>query len=218
MNVPLTLVAGYGRLVGRPRGVAHVYVGPLTPSGRWVPRAGRAVCGTRTRRLSLLELDGTALDPVGRRMCARCSTRLLSAARRVEQSYSRDFVLTKYHHLKVQHLAYANALATSVDETHRIGAVTLQILGPGNPRGDQTQRAIHDLHRQIVARRRLLVAANRTPEEIEAAEQRRAIDAHNDAVVRAARSRDVAVGRALDRRARGGYLMPAERELLGMTG
>lgn len=70
-------------LVARPRtGVAHVYRGPLTRSGRYVPSTRRPECRARTRRLSVLAWgeDWTSLAPVPPtgmpRLCARCSASL----------------------------------------------------------------------------------------------------------------------------------------------
>lgn len=80
MIVETALVAaGPGScLVGRPRsGVAHVYTGRLSRTGRHVPPAGRPVCGARTRRLSLVTLppgwSTLSAVPLSRRLCARCS-------------------------------------------------------------------------------------------------------------------------------------------------
>jgi hypothetical protein len=69
----LRSAAGAGaHLVARPRGVLHAYRGPLTPSGRSVPRAGRAECNVRTRTLGVV-----SLSTVGRlRVCGRCKARL----------------------------------------------------------------------------------------------------------------------------------------------
>lgn len=68
-------LAGPGAvLASRPTGVPHVYVGPLTRSGRSLPRASRPVCRARTRRLTVLVLDGVATG----RVCARCAVCLLS--------------------------------------------------------------------------------------------------------------------------------------------
>ena len=59
-------------LVSRPAGVLHAYAGPLTPSGRFTPRAARPACGTRTRGLGV-----TPLSEVRRqRVCVRCTALL----------------------------------------------------------------------------------------------------------------------------------------------
>ncbi|MEO6604320.1 MAG: hypothetical protein ABIN55_01780 [Aeromicrobium sp.] len=60
-------------LVGRPRGVTHVYLGPLTRTGT-VPTRHRPICNAHTRRLydrSSFPVRGELL------MCARCSARLV---------------------------------------------------------------------------------------------------------------------------------------------
>lgn len=59
-------------LAARPAGVLHAYTGPLTPSGRWIPRAGRTACRVHTRTLGVV-----TLSMVGRRrVCGRCTARL----------------------------------------------------------------------------------------------------------------------------------------------
>jgi hypothetical protein len=74
-------VAGPGSvLAARPAGVAHVYTGPLTPSGRFIPRTGQTVCRARTRRLHVVAIPPrwSSLLPEAAdqlpRLCARCST------------------------------------------------------------------------------------------------------------------------------------------------
>ena len=59
-------------LVSRPAGVLHAYVGPLTPSGRFIPRAARPACGTHTRALGVVPLSEVRRQ----RVCVRCSARL----------------------------------------------------------------------------------------------------------------------------------------------
>lgn len=71
----LRTAAGAGaHLVARPSGVLHAYRGPLTPSGRRVPRAGRAVCNVRARTLTAVSLPAVE----SRRVCGRCAARLTS--------------------------------------------------------------------------------------------------------------------------------------------
>jgi len=62
-------------LVARPRGVTHLYAGPLTQTGM-VPRRGRPLCNARTRRLydrSSFPVRGELL------VCVRCSARLVGS-------------------------------------------------------------------------------------------------------------------------------------------
>ncbi|MCM0622598.1 hypothetical protein [Nocardioides bruguierae] len=83
MNVDMLTAAGLGAVyVSRPTGVAHVYVGPLTPGGH-VPRARRAYCRAHTRRLTVIQTGRLAsTGPVsGHRVCARCVTCLSKGAR-----------------------------------------------------------------------------------------------------------------------------------------
>lgn len=72
----LRSAAGAGaHLVARPNGVLHAYRGPLTSSGRSVPRAGRATCNVRARTLGVVPLS-----LVGRqRVCGRCRARLAAS-------------------------------------------------------------------------------------------------------------------------------------------
>lgn len=76
----LTLAGDGAHLVARPGGPLHVYTGPLTPSGRCVPRAARPACRARTRRLYVVTPPSSSLCPgfVVRRLCARCSAHLSS--------------------------------------------------------------------------------------------------------------------------------------------
>lgn len=123
-------IAGHGsHVVGRPSGVAHVYVGPLTPSGRWVPRSGRAVCKTRTRRLAVLERDGSPLDPAARRLCGRCSA-CLSPRRQVEQlPVTREEWLARFGSLSPFDLAVDAFMAETVEEIQRLEFLALLLVG-----------------------------------------------------------------------------------------
>lgn len=211
MSLPLTLVAGRGRLVGRPTGVAHIYSGSMTRSGRMVPTAGRPACRLATRRLYLLPLDGPALTPASRPICTRCLARLTKAAARTASLQSRGEFIAAYGHLEPCHLIYAAGLATTVADTHRIGMVAQMLFGPAG-----VWPLHHDewaaLDATIIGRRRALATALRTPEEVEAARRAREIEAYNDELARAGRRRQERVDRIQDRQRRGGYLAPWERE------
>ncbi|HET6917335.1 MAG TPA: hypothetical protein VFH56_14675, partial [Acidimicrobiales bacterium] len=80
MNTETALrLAGPGsHLAARPHGVLHVVpAGPLTPSGRFIPRSSRTVCRARHRRLTVVEHPPVLDDgQPGRRLCALCSARL----------------------------------------------------------------------------------------------------------------------------------------------
>ena len=76
------------------------------------------------------------------------------------------------------------------------------------------QAAVAQLHDDLHSMRARLVAAERTPEEREAAQQMRETQALNDALAERQRRRAAAVENSLDRKRRGGYLAPHERELI----
>jgi hypothetical protein len=72
----LTLAPEPAVLAARPTSpVAHVHVGPLTRSRRFIPRAARPVCGMRTRRLHVLT-ETPFMVAATRRLCVRCSDHL----------------------------------------------------------------------------------------------------------------------------------------------
>lgn len=224
MNYHLGLVVArmHGVLVARPRsGVFHVYAGPLTPSGRYIPHAARTVCRAYTRRLSVLERDGSVLDLDGRRMCARCRVRLVLRARRTPQPIRREACEEFYAGLTLADIVVATALTETVDETHRVSfALGLRFPPPPLRRPDPvTDRdifrgALFDVHAALLRRRRHLVALARTPEEIEAARRQREIEAEDDARLLAAHRRGARVARAQDRANRGQYVTEWERPLL----
>lgn len=225
MSIPCALLVArmHGHLACRPGSpVFHIYSGPLTPPGRWVPRAGRAVCTANTRRLSILGRAGAAVDLGGRRMCGRCTARLTSLSARAVQPVTRADRLAVYggkDGVTLGDLAVAVALATSVDETHAIGTVAALVHGPMSPTTVRRpaevgyRQARYDLEVELLRRRRDLTAAARTPEEIEDAALAREAAAARDAQILAARKKTDARDRAVDRRNRGRYLTPWEREL-----
>lgn len=222
MNVPLAIVSRGGLLVGRPAGVAHVYAGPLTPSGRWVPRGGRTACCAHTRRLAVLvDPKVTAVPPVaalgsesfraGRRVCARCLTHLARTA--TPLPVSRDGLIAAYGHLTVDQLRAANALTVTVDESSVVGRVAMAVAGPAgcSPAPAAEWKRLDD---EINVRRRALASAARTPDEIAAAQRDREAGEHNDALAVAGRKRAARLERLQGRAARGQYLTASERALL----
>lgn len=206
-----------GHLVGRPSGVAHIYSGPLTPSGRFVPSKAATVCRAATRRLTVLE-GAAALGP-GRRVCRRCQV-LLPPALGVEtgkQLATRDEWAAAYAHLTISDLVLAAAWCRTVEETHQVGYVTTLVHGPQpfrQPAVGAEGRDLFDLHARVLFRRRQLVAAARTPEEIQAARWAAEDRAEEDARILASRRQQVAIAKAVDRRTRGQYLTPHERQLI----
>lgn len=133
---------GTPHLVSRPHGVTHAYVGPLTLSGRGVPRSGRTVCRAHTRSLYVLpepSLPGARSARGARgRVCARCSTRLLrgEADGRVEQPASRSDWLTTYSTLTPFDLAVDAYMATTPAEVDRVEFLAVLLVGWPNIKGE----------------------------------------------------------------------------------
>ncbi len=224
MTAHVGLVAAqlHAVLVARPGSrVVHVYSGPLTPSGRFVPRAARTACTAHTRRLSVLERVGSVLDLGGRRVCGRCSARLSAMARRAEQPHQREACVAFYAGLTLADVVVAIAMATTVEETHRIGFAMGLRFPPAparRPSGegdrDRFRAALFDVNTQLLRRRNVLRAAERTPEEVEAAAAARELEAMRDAQILAERRRSDRIARAVDRRNNSQYLTPWEKDLL----
>lgn len=132
-SAALTLAGHDAHLViraGRP--IAHLYVGPLTPSG-YVPRTHRTVCRVRTRRLATLPPERrTSLDPASPapRMCARCSASLVSqVARLAEPTHTRHQWAEKYAGLDLRDL-WAQALtAETLEEIQAVAHASLIVAG-----------------------------------------------------------------------------------------
>lgn len=128
-------LAGPGaRLVARPgRDVAHVYTGPLTPSGRFVPRSARTVCRAHTRRLSVLEQPSPCSmtgSGVGR-VCARCSACLLRSPRAVRQAepHTAAGFRAMYADLDQADVAAALLMATTPAEADAAAHLSLALFG-----------------------------------------------------------------------------------------
>lgn len=129
---------GTPHLVSRPHGVTHAYVGPLTPSGRRVPRSGRTVCRAHTRSLYVLpelpsqgSVTTVSGGPRGR-VCARCSARLLprgEAAYRAEQPASRHEWVDTYSRLTPFDLAVDAYMATTAAEVDRVEFLAVLLVG-----------------------------------------------------------------------------------------
>lgn len=216
-------VANGARLVGRPHSpVLHLYRGPLTPSGSSVPQAGRTVCRARTRRLSVLEPSPSpGLDLHGRRVCRRCMPLLPAALGRsaeVDGFVRMDDWKRTYADLTPGMFEQAGRWARTVEESHQIGMVASLVHGekPRAPRVrlNPAQVQLADMHAAIEARRRDLVAAERSPEERATNERVRQLEAHDRQRTREARTQEAARTRAQDRARRGRYLAPWERQLV----
>lgn len=206
------------RLAGRPRGVAHIYVGPLSPSGRYVARGGRTACRAHTRRLSILApLSMRRGGPSSRRVCARCSARL-APHRRAEQLPSRDDILRDYGSVTIPQLTASAAACTTVSESHQLGLIASVLFGQPKRHAtvlDARDAAVRDLHRLIEADRKTLVAELRTPEEFAADQERARRQVETSNRIQQARRDEARVAAAYDRQARGKYLAPWERPKAG---
>lgn len=131
-------LAGPGALlVARPAGVAHVYTGPLTPSGRYAAAAGQTVCRARTRRLTVLPERPSSLAPRetgSPRLCARCSARLASCkgvnARRAEPPcIHRSHYRRRYAALTLRDLWAQAVMAETLDELEAVAHLSLVLHG-----------------------------------------------------------------------------------------
>lgn len=198
-------------LAARPRGVAHVYGGPLTRSGR---PAGRPLCGRRFRRLTVL--DGPhALGKAqqGYRVCRGCTRSMLPTPGWVRPLVSREDFIEAFGHLELEDLALAARWTRTVDETYGVGFLASYLFGPAGehpaPAADWQQ-----LERLIVDRRRYLANRERTPEEQAALAARREADLAETAAIRQRAIRERRIDVAIYRRDHAKYLTPAERELL----
>lgn len=210
-------------LVARPGSpVFHVYSGPLTPSGRFVPRTARTACTAHTRRLSVLDRDGSVLDLDGRRLCGRCEARLSATARRASQPVSRDDFTRMYGGpagVTLADLLVALVMCQTVEENRRVAFVASLVHGFMDPTSTRRptepgkRQARYDFEVELLRRRHALAAAERTPDEVEDAAVRREVEAARDAQAIAARQRADRIDRAVDRRNAGHYLTPWEKTL-----
>lgn len=114
-------------LVARPTGVLHAYVGPLTPSGRFTPRAARPACGVRTRGLSVIPLA----EVRRRRVCVRCTARLTrgTPAAGGAGTQSRTQLLAAYEGVTAFDLALDAWRAETPDDLERVEHLALLVLG-----------------------------------------------------------------------------------------
>lgn len=205
--------------------VAHLYSGSLTPSGRWVPRAGRAACHQHTRRLSVLPEPGVSLGleqvlTDGRRMCRRCMAVIPAA---LGCTTARDLVdrqdLAKvYASLTPADVALAGRWAVTSSESHQVSRLALILFGP-KPLTRRSQRTpaqveLIAMHAAIQDRRRHLVAKERTAEERDELAERRDAEQHDRDRIAAAAREEAYVTKLAGRAARGGYLTKTERERL----
>lgn len=157
----LRSAAGAGaHLVARPAGVLHAHRGPLTSSGRSVPRAGRATCNARTRTLAVV-----ALSEVGdRRVCGRCSARLAASPVCEPGSLPRHEARALYADVTPFDLAVDAWRAETAADVERVEWIALLVVGlPGlrrdpvvAPNGKENPPLD-----QLIARARLRVCGTR---------------------------------------------------------
>lgn len=126
----LRLAGPTARLVARPTGVAHVYTGPLTPSGCCVPRSRRTVCRAHTRRLYVV--PPASDDPgTGRGICARCSACLAATPRAVRQAepQTREEYAAAYAAVTLDDLERDAAAAGTPADIDHVAHLSLLLFG-----------------------------------------------------------------------------------------
>ena len=125
---PLGLRAAAGpgaHLVARPNGVLHTYSGPLTPSGRRVPRSGRAGCNVRSRTLTAVSLPAVE----SRRVCGRCAARLTTSPACEPGSLHREAARALYADVTPFDLAVDAWRCETEEDVTRLEWVALLIVG-----------------------------------------------------------------------------------------
>ena len=130
----LRLAGPHARLVARPGGVAHIYTGPLTPSGRWA--SGRPLCRARTRRLTTVSLPAgwSSLSPSTGgpslpRLCARCSVALPEPGAAEQHLTTRTGFLAEYADLTPFDLVLAAKTADTAEELDQVAHLSLALFG-----------------------------------------------------------------------------------------
>lgn len=126
----LRLAGPDAHLVARPRGVLHVYTGPLTACAH-VPRARRPLCRARTRQLSVVQVHSSLamVSNSCRRMCVRCTARLTrDSGRAVHQPLRtrRDY-LQAHAHTTAHDLVFALKVAETPAEVDAAAHLTLAL-------------------------------------------------------------------------------------------
>ena len=155
----LAIAGPDAHLVRRTADVVHAYVGPLTPSGRFAPRAARTVCRAHTRQLrvvppherpSTLERRAAASSP---RVCARCAACLdrdRHRSRQVTSPLDRDQVRRAHAATTKGDVALALELATTPAEVASAAWLSLllfDVAGCNDPVTEhgRTWPSLHDL-------------------------------------------------------------------------
>lgn len=206
-------------LVARPGGVVHVAVSPLTPSGRFIPVAARAVCRTHTRRLSVVQrrAGGRTPDISGRRVCVRCITSLTATVDLPGldgRPMTRAQEVEAFELLTPAVLAEVATTLTSVEQTHELGRLASVLHGQPSMKPSafrtEVEAEVADLHDLIHRTRRRLTSEAMTPEERDTVARAREQQHLEDQLLLAARRRADARDRAVDRQRGGLYVAPWE--------
>jgi hypothetical protein len=159
----LRTAAGAGsHLVARPNGVLHAYRGPLTPSGRSVPRAGRAACNARTRTLTAIPLPAVQ----DRSVCGRCSARFAAHPHCEPGTLPRDEARALYADVTPFDLAVDAYRAETEADIDRLEWVALLVVGlPALKRDPVTSPAgkVSPPLDQLIARARRRISGVRDP-------------------------------------------------------
>lgn len=160
----LAIAGPDAHLVRRTRVVDHVYVGPLTPSGRFAPRAARTVCRAHTRQLRAVPLHERSSSlarcaAASSRMCARCAACLDRDRDRSRQVTSgpvrRDEVRRTHADTTKADIAVALEFATTpaeVDAAAWLSLLLFDVAGCNDP-FDEHARTWPALHDQVHAAR-----------------------------------------------------------------
>ncbi|WP_372733577.1 hypothetical protein [Nocardioides sp.] len=131
---------------------------------------------------------------------------------------SRDEELELFGFLTLPNLVALARSCATVEETHQVGRLASMLYGPPSmkPPARRTPLEVErvELKDLILATRRSLTAQERTVEERQATALARETESHNTGLRRQQHRRAAAVEGALERRRRGDYLTPYEKELL----
>lgn len=112
-------------LAARPAGVLHAFAGPLTPSGRFTPRAARPACGVHTRVLRVIPLS----EVRRRRVCVRCTARLAQSLPGEASHPTRAQLQAAYDGVTPFDLAVDAWRAQTSEDLARVEWLTLLLVG-----------------------------------------------------------------------------------------
>jgi len=168
--------------------------------------------------MPLLEPLSVGLDLGGRRFCRRCTSLLpTSLGRDVHRLVTPDESKAAYGHLPPAAFKTAVAWCRTVDETHQVGRIILDIYGPPpmSRRCSPERQEIYKLHRALVKRRDTLRVRELSDEDRAEQVARREDETAEHARLVAAKKREDRATRAHDRHRRGEYVPLWDRPLIG---